>query len=63
MEPMLSAAVAGKVSAQPPRDLLSRLYREIGISAVAGALAAVSKPSAARGKGSDTRGDLAKSVA
>jgi len=30
-------------AASRPRDLLSRLYREIGISAVAGALAASSR--------------------
>ena len=30
-------------SANPPRDLLSRLYREIGISAVAAALEATTR--------------------
>ena len=37
MEPMLSN-VAAKAPRNEPHDLLSRLYREIGISAVAAAL-------------------------
>lgn len=37
MEPILSN-VATKAPRTEPRDLLSRLYREIGISAVAAAL-------------------------
>ena len=37
MEPILSN-VANKPNHNEPRDLLSRLYREIGISAVAAAL-------------------------
>ena len=37
MEPILSN-VAKSVPHNEPRDLLSRLYREIGISAVAAAL-------------------------
>ena len=37
MEPMLSN-VSTKAIRNEPRDLLSRLYREIGISAVAAAL-------------------------
>lgn len=37
MEPMLSN-VSNQVVRNEPRDLLSRLYREIGISAVAAAL-------------------------
>lgn len=37
MEPMLSS-VSNQGRRNEPRDLLSRLYREIGISAVAAAL-------------------------
>jgi hypothetical protein len=37
MEPLLSN-VSTKAFTNEPRDLLSRLYREIGISAVAAAL-------------------------
>ncbi len=37
MEPLLSN-VSTKAHRNEPRDLLSRLYREIGISAVAAAL-------------------------
>ncbi len=37
MEPMLSS-VTTQTRRNEPRDLLSRLYREIGISAVAAAL-------------------------
>ncbi len=37
MEPLLSN-VSTKTNQNEPRDLLSRLYREIGISAVAAAL-------------------------
>lgn len=37
MDPILSNVPAGTVRNEP-RDLLSRLYREIGISAVAAAL-------------------------
>ncbi len=48
MQPMLSNVSAGPRN--EPRDLQSRLYREIGISAVAAALqvgdAAVAQPSA-----------------
>ena len=50
MEPMLSNVSAGPRN--EPRDLQSRLYREIGISAVAAALQIqdVVQPGAAREK-------------
>ena len=41
MEPILSN-LADKAPRNAPRDMLSRLYREIGISAVAAALEASS---------------------
>ncbi len=43
------------VSDNKPRDLLSQLYREIGISAVAAALDVLSAPQAASAEGADRR--------
>ena len=45
MEPILSNVSAGRRN--EPRDLQSRLYREIGISAVAAALQASDTPAQA----------------
>jgi hypothetical protein len=44
MSELFTASFSDQPAAGHPHDLLARLYREIGISAVAAALEAISKP-------------------
>ena len=46
MSKLFSESFSEQPASGHPHDLLARLYREIGISAVAAALEAISKPDA-----------------
>ena len=62
MEPILSN-LAAKTPRNVPHDMLSRLYREIGISAVAAALEVSSDALDQRPTAKDTREALVKRAA
>lgn len=62
MEPILSN-LADKTPRNAPRDMLSRLYREIGISAVAAALEVSSNALDQRPTAQEKRAALVKQAA